>query len=78
MIAATVGGIAVSVEAVDAREARLRALTERVIGVEAATLGVAESQAPTEAELLPDVTARLELGSVYPGDPRQPDNTHRH
>jgi [acyl-carrier-protein] S-malonyltransferase len=90
MIAATVGGVAVPVEEVDAREARLRdgplaaalpaagtsegrqlrrwltqlIVTERVIVAEADALGVTAGEAPTEAELLPDVTARLELGSV--------------
>jgi [acyl-carrier-protein] S-malonyltransferase len=94
MIAATVGGIPVGVDEVDAAEARLRAgplavalpaagtsearqlrrwltqliVTERVVAAEAAALGVpaasATASAPTEAELLPDATARLELGSV--------------
>ena len=90
MIAATVAGVAVPVEEVDAREARLRGgplaaalpaagtsegrqlrrwltqliVTERVIAAEAGALGVTASEAPTEEELLPDVTARLELGSV--------------
>ena len=45
-------------------------VTERVVATEAAARGLAEvsavtSQAvPPEAELLPDVTARLEIGSV--------------
>jgi [acyl-carrier-protein] S-malonyltransferase len=77
MIAATVGGVAVPVDEVDAREARLRAgplatalplpgtsegrqlrrwltqliVTERVVAAEAAAL-------------LPDTTARLEIGSI--------------
>lgn len=38
-------------------------VTERVIAVEAAARGV-QPPAPSEHELLPDVTARLELGSV--------------
>ncbi|MGH3959331.1 DUF7158 domain-containing protein [Mycobacterium sp.] len=90
MIAATVGGIAVPISEVDAREARLRdgplaaalpragtsegrqlrrwltqlIVTERVIAVEADALKVTAADAPSEAELLPDVTARLELGSM--------------
>ncbi|WP_293315107.1 malonyl CoA-ACP transacylase [Mycobacterium sp.] len=39
-------------------------VTERVVAAEAAARGLTGAQAPTEAELLPDVTARLELGSV--------------
>jgi [acyl-carrier-protein] S-malonyltransferase len=43
-------------------------VTERVLAVEAAALGLSPasdlSAAPTEAALLPDETARLELGSV--------------
>lgn len=99
-------------------------VTERVITTEAEALGVTAGEAPAEENLLPDATARLELGSVaaaappleqvrpviaehlraaarrrafrvwldarraeqvrlapgyeHPGDPRQPDNTHRH
>jgi [acyl-carrier-protein] S-malonyltransferase len=98
MIVATVGALGVSVDEVDAREARLRdgplaaalpaagtsegrqlrrwltqlIVTERVIAVEAAALGVTEADAPDEAELLPDAMARLEIGSVAAaalGDP---------
>jgi len=87
---ATVGGVAVPVEEVDAREARLRAgplaaalpaagtsegrqlrrwltqlvVTERVIVAEAAARGLSPQDAPAELELLPDATARLEIGSV--------------
>lgn len=90
LVAATVGGTAVPVAEVDAREARLRGgplaaalpaagtsegrqlrrwltqliVTERVIAAEAAVLGVTGADAPTESELLPDATARLEIGSV--------------
>src|SRR6202040_1452616 len=87
---ATVAGIPVSVDEVDAREARLRVgplaaalpaagtsegrqlrrwltqliVTERVVAAEAAALGVTARNAPSEAELLPDTTARLEIGSI--------------
>jgi [acyl-carrier-protein] S-malonyltransferase len=90
MNVATVGGVPVPVDEVDAREARLRGgrlaaalpaagtsegrqlrrwltqliVTERVVAAEAAALGVTASDAPSEAELLPDTTARLEIGSV--------------
>ncbi len=90
MNAATVGGVSVPVDEVDAREARLRdgplaaalpaagtsagrqlrrwltqlIVTERVVAAEAAALGVTARDAPSEAELLPDTTARLEIGSV--------------
>lgn len=90
MIVATVGGIGVPVDEVDAREVRLRdgplaatlpkagtsegrqlrrwltqlIVTEQVIAAEADTLGVTDADAPSEAELLPDATARLEVGSV--------------
>ena len=90
MIAATVGGVAVAVDEVDAREAGLRdgplaaalpaagtsegrqlrrwltqlIVTERVIAAQAAALGVDGRDAPSEAELLPDITARLEIGSI--------------
>jgi [acyl-carrier-protein] S-malonyltransferase len=89
-VAATVGGIAVPVADVDAREAQLRAgalaaalpragtsegrqlrrwltqllVTEQVVAAEAAALGLNADGAPAEDELLPDVTARLEIGSV--------------
>jgi [acyl-carrier-protein] S-malonyltransferase len=39
-------------------------VTERVVAVEAAARTLNAQDAPTEAELLPDVTARLEIGSV--------------
>lgn len=39
-------------------------VTERVIAAEAASLGVTVGDAPSEAELLPDATARLEIGSI--------------
>ena len=39
-------------------------VTERVVAAEAAARGLTATGAPTEAELLPDVTARLEIGSV--------------
>ena len=39
-------------------------VTERVVAAEAAARGLAATDAPTETELLPDVTARLEIGSV--------------
>ncbi|EUA92324.1 putative malonyl CoA-acyl carrier protein transacylase, FabD2 [Mycobacterium ulcerans str. Harvey] len=38
--------------------------TERVLADEATARGVTGHPAPSEAELLPDVTARLEIGSV--------------
>jgi [acyl-carrier-protein] S-malonyltransferase len=90
MNVATVDGISVSVDEVDAREARLRVgslaaalpiagtsegrqlrrwltqliVTERVVAAEAAARGVSADNAPAEAELLPDITARLEIGSI--------------
>jgi [acyl-carrier-protein] S-malonyltransferase len=89
-IAATVGGVPVSVDEVDAREARLRAcrlasslprrgtsegrqlrrwltqllVTERVVAVEAETRGLTAEGAPSEDELLPDTATRLEIGSI--------------
>ncbi len=39
-------------------------VAERLVAAEAAARGLAAREAPTEAELLPDETARLELGSV--------------
>lgn len=39
-------------------------VTERVIAAEAEARGLSARGAPSEAELLPDVTARLEIGSV--------------
>ena len=89
-LVATVAGVAVPIDEVDEREARLRhgprasalpargtsegrqlrrwltqlIVTERVIAAEAAARGLSAIDAPTEAALLPDVTARLEIGSV--------------
>jgi [acyl-carrier-protein] S-malonyltransferase len=39
-------------------------VTERVVALEAAALGVTAAGAPTEADVLPDLTARLEIGSI--------------
>lgn len=39
-------------------------VTERVVAAEVAARGLTARDAPTEAALLPDVTARLEIGSV--------------
>jgi len=39
-------------------------VTQRVVAAEAAARGLAARGAPTEAEVLPDITARLEIGSV--------------
>jgi [acyl-carrier-protein] S-malonyltransferase len=39
-------------------------VTERVVAAEAAARGLNGQDAPSEAELLPDVTARLEIGSI--------------
>ncbi len=39
-------------------------VTERVLAAEAAARGVTARNAPSEAELLPDTTARLEIGSI--------------
>jgi [acyl-carrier-protein] S-malonyltransferase len=39
-------------------------VTERVVAAEAAARGLTATDVPTEADLLPDVTARLEIGSV--------------
>ena len=87
---ATVAGVPVSADEVDAAEARLRnapgaaalpargtsegrqlrrwltqlIVTERVVAAEATARGLTGLGAPTQAELLPDVTARLEIGSV--------------
>jgi [acyl-carrier-protein] S-malonyltransferase len=89
-IVATVGGVPVSVEEVDARENRLRGsrlasslprrdtsegrqlrrwltqllVTQRVAAAEAEKRGLSADAAPTEDELLPDTTARLEIGSI--------------
>jgi [acyl-carrier-protein] S-malonyltransferase len=48
-------------------------VTERVVAVESAARGVDIGDAPAEDELLPDITARLEIGSIAAavlGDPR--------
>jgi [acyl-carrier-protein] S-malonyltransferase len=89
-LVASVAGYPVSVDEVDAAEARLRRgaraaalpaggtaegrqlrrwltqviVTERVIAAEAAARGLTGRDAPAQAELLPDATARLEIGSV--------------
>ena len=89
-VAATVGGVPVHVDEVDAREDRLRAcrlasslprrgtsegrqlrrwltqllVTERVAAAEAGIRGLTADGAPSEDELLPDTTARLEIGSI--------------
>jgi [acyl-carrier-protein] S-malonyltransferase len=89
-VAAVVGGVPVSVEEIDAREAQLRGsklasslprpgtsegrqlrrwltqllVTERVVACEAGLRGLRADGAPPEAELLPDTTARLEIGSI--------------
>lgn len=39
-------------------------MTERVVAAEAAARGLTAAGAPAEADLLPDATARLEIGSV--------------
>lgn len=39
-------------------------VTERVVSAEAEALGLTGRGAPSEAQLLPDATARLEIGSV--------------
>ena len=39
-------------------------VTERVVAAEAAARGVSADDAPAEDELLPDITARLEIGSI--------------
>ncbi|WP_343571757.1 malonyl CoA-ACP transacylase [Mycobacterium sp.] len=39
-------------------------VTERVVAVEAAARGVCADDAPGEDELVPDITARLEMGSI--------------
>lgn len=39
-------------------------VTERVVAAQAAALGVSGQEALSEAELLPDTTARLEIGSI--------------
>jgi [acyl-carrier-protein] S-malonyltransferase len=87
---AKVDGVPVSVDEVDAREARLRdgphsaalpiagtsegrqlrrwltqlIVTERVVAAEAAARGLTVDDAPAEDDVLPDITARLEIGSI--------------
>jgi [acyl-carrier-protein] S-malonyltransferase len=39
-------------------------VTERVVAVESAARGVDPNDAPAEDDLLPDITARLEIGSI--------------
>ena len=39
-------------------------VTERVVAAEAAARGLTADGAPSEDELLPDATARLEIGSI--------------
>ncbi len=39
-------------------------VTERVVAAEAAAQGATARDAPSEAQLLPDTTARLEIGSI--------------
>jgi [acyl-carrier-protein] S-malonyltransferase len=89
-IAASVGGVPVHVDEIDARENRLRCsrlasslprpgtsegrqlrrwltqqlVTERVVAAEAATRRLTAEGAPSEEELLPDTTTRLEIGSI--------------
>jgi [acyl-carrier-protein] S-malonyltransferase len=85
-----VAGVAIPVDEVDAREARLRGgprasalpvagtsegrqlrrwltqliVTERVVAIDFAARGAHTGDAPTEDDLLPDITARLEIGSI--------------
>ena len=89
-VAATVAGVPIRVDEVDAREAALRAgpvagtlpragtsegrqlrrwltqllATERVVATEAAALSVTPERVPTQDELLPDASARLDIGSI--------------
>ena len=42
-------------------------MTERVIAHQAHALGVTAAAAPAEADVLPDLTARLEIGSIATG-----------
>ncbi|HZU45802.1 MAG TPA: malonyl CoA-ACP transacylase, partial [Mycobacterium sp.] len=39
-------------------------VTERVVAAAAAALGLTAADAPTEADVLPDIAARLEIGSI--------------
>ena len=89
-VAASVNGVPVLLDEVDAREASLRGsriasalprpgtsegrqlrrwlsqllVAERVVAAEAAARGLRAEGAPTEAEVLPDMTVRMEIGSV--------------
>jgi [acyl-carrier-protein] S-malonyltransferase len=89
-VAATVGGVPVLADEIDAREDRLRRsrlasslprpgtsegkqlrrwltqllVTERVVTAEAAMRRLTADGAPSEQELLPDTTTRLEIGSI--------------
>ncbi|OBF88879.1 malonyl CoA-ACP transacylase [Mycobacterium sp. 852002-51152_SCH6134967] len=89
-VAATVDGVPVSLDEVDAREASLRAsriasslprpgtsegrqlrrwltqllVAERVVATEGAARGLNVDDAPPEADVLPDMTVRMEIGSV--------------
>ncbi|HEY7052636.1 MAG TPA: malonyl CoA-ACP transacylase [Mycobacterium sp.] len=91
-------GVPIHVEAVDAREAALRAgphaaalpragtsegrqlrrwltqllVTEQIIAAEAAASGLTTQDAPPEREVLPDNTARVELGSITAAALAQP------
>jgi [acyl-carrier-protein] S-malonyltransferase len=47
-------------------------VTERVVAAEAEALGVTTADAPTEAEVLPDMAARLEIGSISAAALRDP------
>ena len=42
-------------------------VTEKVVAREAVVLGVSPAGAPAESEVLPDLTARLEIGSIAAG-----------
>jgi [acyl-carrier-protein] S-malonyltransferase len=89
-VAATVGGVPIRVDEVDAREDRLRGsrlaaslprpgtsegrqlrrwltqllVTERVVATEAMARELTAEGAPSEDALLPDMTTRLEIGSI--------------
>ncbi|HET6736249.1 MAG TPA: malonyl CoA-ACP transacylase [Mycobacterium sp.] len=47
-------------------------VTERVVATEAASRGLGADGAPSEEELLPDMTARLEIGSITAAALNQP------
>ena len=42
-------------------------VTEKVVAIAASSLGLGAEGAPAESELLPDLTARLEIGSIAAG-----------